>query len=268
MQVIVFASRKGGSGKTTLTGHLAVEADRTGHGPVALVDTDPQGSLTEWARQRSDPQPSIVQSSVDELDADLERLRDEGAKLVMIDTPPSATAGISEIVRVADLVVIPCRPSPHDLRAVGSTVDIVERWGRPMVFAVNSGTRRAKITAEAAVALSQHGTVAPVTIHNRVDFAGSMIDGRTVMDTAPDGDSAKEIGKLWSYVADRLERMQAPTRVSDQLITPSTGASDPRPASFGDVDHAQLPQAAAGGARGGYGVTMRPTFGRRFGSDG
>lgn len=263
MQVIVFASRKGGSGKTTLTGHLAVEAGRTGHGPIALIDTDPQGSALEWGRQRTDPLPTVVQSSVDEIDADLIRLRDEGHRMVMIDTPPSATAAISEIVRVADLVVVPCRPSPHDLRAVGATVDIVERWGRPMIFAVNSATRRARITAEAAVALSQHGTVAPVTIHHRVDFAGSMVDGRTVMDIAPEGDSAKEIRALWTYVHERLARIRAPMSVTDQLLGRGGGTGGLSGGGSPGTDHG--PMQAAGG---GYGVAIRPTFGRRAGIDG
>ncbi|MDE2462343.1 MAG: ParA family protein, partial [Alphaproteobacteria bacterium] len=53
MHVLVLASQKGGSGKTTLSGHLAVEAMLAGVGPVALIDTDPQGSLAEWWNARS-----------------------------------------------------------------------------------------------------------------------------------------------------------------------------------------------------------------------
>ena len=63
MQVIVFASQKGGSGKTTLTGHMAVEAGRAGYGPVGLVDTDPQGSLCGWWKQRNEPMPSLIRST-------------------------------------------------------------------------------------------------------------------------------------------------------------------------------------------------------------
>ena len=62
MRVIVFASQKGGSGKTTLAGHVAVEAEREGAGPVALIDTDPQASLAKWWNVRSDPQPAFIQS--------------------------------------------------------------------------------------------------------------------------------------------------------------------------------------------------------------
>jgi len=127
---------------------------------------------------------------------------------VFIDTPPAASRAIAETVRFADLVIVPTRPSPHDLRAVGATVDIVEQFAKPLVFVVNSGTARARITSEAAVALSQHGTVAPVTIHHRVDFAASMIDGRTVMEHDPAGRSASEIGQLWEYLAQRLQKLR------------------------------------------------------------
>ena len=62
---------------------------------------------------------------------------------------------------MSDLVVVPTRPSPHDLRAVGVTVELVERLGKPLVFVVNAASPRARITSETAIALSQHGTLAP-----------------------------------------------------------------------------------------------------------
>jgi len=92
------------------------------------------------------------------------------------------------------------------LRAVGATVEICERSGKPLLFVVNAATPLAKITHEAAIALSQHGTVAPIMVHHRTDFAASMIDGRTVMEVNPNSKSAKEIVDLWAYIADRLEK--------------------------------------------------------------
>ena len=89
---------------------------------------------------------------------------------------------------------------------MGATVDLCERAGKPLIFVVNAATPKAKITSEAAVALSQHGTVAPITLHHRTDFAASMIDGRTVMEVEPEGRSAQEVAALWHYIADRLER--------------------------------------------------------------
>lgn len=229
MRVIAFASQKGGSGKTTLSGHIAVEAERNGAGPVVMMDIDPQGSLADWWNERTAPTPAFAQTSVSRLAADLEDLRSRGFKLAVIDTPPAITLAIQTVVSVADLVVIPTRPSPHDLRAAGATVDLVERSGKPLVFVVNAATARAKISFEAAVALSQHGTVAPVMIHNRTDFASSMIDGRTVMETDPNGKSSKEIELLWGYLADRLEKnfrrtvFQPRQALPAQVVAPKAG---------------------------------------------
>ncbi|MBT3330576.1 MAG: ParA family protein [Rhodospirillaceae bacterium] len=268
MQTIVFASQKGGSGKTTLAAHMAVQAGLAGFGSVAMVDTDPQGSLHSWWKMREEAMPALIRSNADDLPEDLERLRNQGHRLAIIDTQPAVTEAISEVVRHADLVVIPCRPSPHDLRAVGATVDIVEQWQKHMIFVVNSATRRARITSEAAVALSQHGTVAPATLHHRVDFAASMIDGRTVMETGPDGKSANEIITLWDYIESRMGRINQvpmPYETAQQI-----GDAN---ASFGSRNQPAPPtpeglQAQPQAVPAGNG--LRPqgaTFGRRFASD-
>jgi chromosome partitioning protein len=206
MLVLAFASQKGGVGKTTLAGHLAVEAELAGAGPVALIDTDPQGSLAEWWNGRRAETPLFVKAHLSNLSAQLSELERVGVKLVLIDTPPAITENIRAVVNIADLIIIPTRPSPHDLRAVGATVDVVEASGKPMIFVVNGATPRAKITGEAAIALSQHGTVAPVTLHHRIDFAVSMIDGRTARELDAASNSAREITGLWNYVKTRLRK--------------------------------------------------------------
>jgi chromosome partitioning protein len=206
LYTIVAASQKGGSGKTTLSGHLAVEASRAGAGPVALIDTDPQGSLAHWWNARKASEPHFVKAGLLDLGQALARLNTMGIRIAIIDTPPAITASISQVVAHADLVVVPTRPSPHDLRAVGATVDIAERHAKPLIFVINAATARASITGESAVALSQHGMVAPVTIHHRVDFAASMIDGRTVGEAAPNSASAREVRDLWLYLQDKLSR--------------------------------------------------------------
>ena len=206
MRVLALASQKGGSGKTTLSGHLAVQAQLSGAGPVCLIDIDPQGSLADWWNEREADMPAFAQTTVARLASDLEVLRQQGFRLAVIDTPPAITMAIQSVIAVAELIVIPTRPSPHDLRAVGATVDLCDRAGKPLIFVVNAATPKAKITYEAAVALSQHGTVAPVTLHHRTDFAASMIDGRTVMEIDPNGRSANEVAELWDYISDRLEK--------------------------------------------------------------
>lgn len=209
MHTIALISQKGGVGKSTLAGHLAVEAEAKKGGPVALIDTDPQGSLSWWWNARQAETPLFVRGDLGKLPSQLKRLADQGIKLVIIDTPPAISENIRAVARVADLVIIPTRPSPHDLRAVGATVDLVESTQTPMVFVVNGAAHRARITGDTAVALSQHGTVAPVTLFQRTDFAVSMIDGRTVGELDPKSKSAAEVADLWIYVKARLRKLAA-----------------------------------------------------------
>jgi chromosome partitioning protein len=217
MYTLVLASQKGGSGKTTLSGHLAVQAELSGAGPVAIIDTDPQGSLAGWWNSRKSISPHFVRAGLPDLGDALAKLEEGGFKLVVIDTPPAITESISQVISYADLVIIPARPSPHDLRAVGATVDIAERLAKPVVFVINAAAARARITGEAAVALSQHGTVAPVTMKNRVDFAASMVDGRTVSEVVPNGASANEVRDLWAYVQDRLFRLMRDPSIMPEI---------------------------------------------------
>jgi chromosome partitioning protein len=247
MRVIVLASQKGGSGKTTLSGHLAVEADRAGAGPVALIDTDPQGSLSDWWNTRQASSPHFAKVELTQLGGALTQLHKSGIRLAVIDTPPAITASISHVVAYADLVVVPTRPSPHDLRAVGATVAIAEEHQKALIFVINAATPRARITGEAAVALSQHGTVAPITIHHRVDFAASMVDGRTVSEVVPGSASAREVRDLWTYVQDRLARLTRDaglaTERAQQFATSAltsfnaeSAADEPAPAELAEAE--------------------------------
>jgi chromosome partitioning protein len=204
MRILALASQKGGVGKTTIAGHIAVAAEREGEGLVALVDSDPQGSLAAWWNVRAAETPLFARLDIARLPTHLKQLERQGVTLVVIDTPPAITESIRSVVAMANLVLIPTRPSPHDLRAVGATVDLVVAAKKPMVFVVNGAAPRARITADAAIALSQHGTVAPVILHQRVDFASSMIDGRTAQEIDGNSNSAREVQQLWSYVNARL----------------------------------------------------------------
>ena len=213
MHILVLASQKGGTGKTTLSGHLAVEAQRAGLGPVALIDMDPQGSLSHWWNARTASEPLFVKVGPLELGKALEHLTRSGVKLAVVDTPPAITESISYVIGHADLVILPTR--------------------------INAATPRARITGEAAVALSQHGTVAPVTIHHRVDFAASMVDGRTVGEVTAESASAKEIQQLWNYVQGRLARLKhdaafAPVERESFAITGLSPADASGPVDAGD----------------------------------
>jgi chromosome partitioning protein len=206
MRILTLASQKGGTGKTTLAAHLAVEAERSKAGPVAVIDTDPQGSLAAWWNTREAATPLFAAVNIAQLTEHVQRLRQQGIKLVIIDTPPQTLDTINNANAVADFVLIPARPSPHDLRAVAAVVEMVERAKKPFCFVINGATPRSIIAKQAVSALAEHGKVAPATIHQRVDFAASMTDGRTVSELAPESPSAKEITVLCKYVLTQLHK--------------------------------------------------------------
>ncbi len=204
MKVLVLASQKGGAGKTTIAAHVGVAAELADAGPVVLIDTDPQGSLSAWWNSREADTPALASTTLAELPEKLAALAKAGFKLAVIDTPPAITEAIRDVVKLADLVLIPTRPSPHDLRAVGSTVDIAQEVARPFAFVVTQAKQTARLTVQAVAALSAHGAVAPAIVHDRVDYAASMVDGRTVQETDPNGRSAGEIVALLSFVQERM----------------------------------------------------------------
>jgi chromosome partitioning protein len=198
MQTIVVASQKGGSGKTTITRNLAVALGED----VALIDTDPQGSLTAWWNRRDAETPALI-SIANGLSATLDALRDAGMKMVLIDTPPSAHAFVADVIGLADLVVVPVRPTPDDLDAVGPTLDMIEGAGKNFIFIVSQAKRRTRLALETVPALAQHGKVSPVVIHDRVEFPTAAIDGRGVVEVG-DGAAATEINDLVAYLRKQL----------------------------------------------------------------
>jgi len=200
MKIVVVASQKGGSGKTTLAAHLAVEAERAGDGPTWLVDTDRQGTLSMWHDRREAETPGRLDVPLSRLPAGIEALRRQGASLVIIDTAPSVNDQTGAVLALSDLVLIPVRPSPADLWAAGETVAAAQAAGRPFLFAISQAKPAASITAQAVAALSEHGRVAGHFIADRVAYASAIAGGRTAPEITPKGPAAAEIAGLWQDV--------------------------------------------------------------------
>ena len=200
MKTLVWNSQKGGSGKTSLCAHVAVEAERVGDGPVYLIDTDPQGTLSTWHESREAETPHRVEVTLPALPATLDTLREREAAFCMIDTAPTRADENADLFRLANLVLVPVRPSPSDLWAVAATVGLLKQIGTPFLFVVNQATLNANITAQAIAALSHHGPVAETIIVSRVPYAAAMTDGHTAPELASKGPAAIEIAKLWKSI--------------------------------------------------------------------
>lgn len=201
MFVLVMASRKGGAGKTTIAVHLAVEAQRAGSGPVAIIDTDPMQGMSQWWDARKEQQPLLFKGAVKDL---VPTLRKQGFRLLVVDTPPSIGEEVTLAVKSASLILIPVQPSPNDLRAAGSTVSMANGLKKPLAFILNRVKPRVRLTMQAFEALAPHGVISPL-LHDRTDYAAAMNDGLTAPELDTKGPAQGEIAALWSYVASRLE---------------------------------------------------------------
>jgi len=191
-----------------LTRHLAVEIERAGAGRVAMVDADPMRGLAIWWEARKAETPVLIDIA-EGLKAAVATARRMKIDVLLIDTPPSIGDVVPEAVALADIVVIPVQPSPDDLRAVGSTVELAKRLKKRLVFVINRVKPRARLTGQAAIVLSQHGTVAPTMIADRTVYAASGTDGRTAPELEPTGDAAHEIAGLWTYLAETAAEVAA-----------------------------------------------------------
>jgi len=214
MRTIVVNSQKGGSGKTSLCAHLSVAAEGAGDGPVYLIDTDPQGTLSTWHEARSAEAPRRVEVTLGELAVSLSTLEQHGAAFCMIDTAPNRGEDTAELFQLADLVLVPVRPSPSDLWAVSATVALLKQAGTPFLFVVNQATLNANITAQAIASLSHHGPVAETIIVNRVHYAAAMTDGHTASELAIKGPAAQEIANLWTNIKSCLHASMPAAKVA------------------------------------------------------
>ena len=201
MLTIAIMSQKGGSGKTTLAINLPVASDLADRSAV-VVDLDPQASAAAWADSRQAETPVVVSAQATRLAEVLDTAREHGAALTLIDTAPHAEAAALAAARAADLVLVPCRPSILDLRAVGASHDIAKLAGTPAAAVLCGVPARGSLAGEAQSALESYELdVAPVRIGYRAAFVHAMTAGQGVQEHEPRGKAAREIARLydWTY---------------------------------------------------------------------
>lgn len=200
MPTIAVISQKGGAGKTTLALHLGAAAQEAGR--VALIfDTDPQATASQWAAWRKDRPPEVIDSPPPRLAAKVTQAREQGADFIVIDTPPHADSAARAAVEIADLVLIPCRPSAFDLSAIQTTTKLVQLLRKPAFVVFTAGAPNApRVYEEAGELVQSYGTPpCPYQIPDRAAYRHASAEGLTVMEFEPTGKAAEEIRQVYKW---------------------------------------------------------------------
>jgi chromosome partitioning protein len=193
MKTIAVIAQKGGSGKTTIAINLAGAAEAR----TVVIDLDPQASAKGWHDHRKQETPIVVSAQASRLDDVLAAAREHGADLAIIDTGPASETAALAAARAAALILIPVRPSILDLRAISSSVDLVQIAKRPALIVLNAVPPRGGLAAQAAEAVAAYGIpVAAARIGQRAAFVHSLTAGQTVTEYEPNGAAASEIRAL------------------------------------------------------------------------
>jgi len=204
MNVIVFASRKGGSGKSTLTAHLAAQVHRRSR-RILLIDSDPQGSLSLWHKMRGSGDPPLC--TVTEAVADLIKTAGLwGYEWVFIDTPPNMSAVVTDAICAATLVVIPARLTLFDMAATAETMNLCRRLGKPYALVINGvpappDNTEWPFVREAREVLTQLNV--PVwsgQITQRTNYSLALEEGKGAKEYDSNSEAAAEIAALWDTI--------------------------------------------------------------------
>jgi chromosome partitioning protein len=137
MKTIAIISQKGGAGKTTIALNFAVAAIRSG-APSVVIDIDPHARANCWHDLRENNAPVVVSAQAARLPAILETAKENGAAIVFIDTAPHSESAALAVARLADLVLVPCRPSLLDLKAITTTIDLAALAKTPALAVLNT----------------------------------------------------------------------------------------------------------------------------------
>ena len=204
MKTISIVSQKVGAGKTTLALHLAVAASQAGMN-TAVIDLDPQASSAKWADRRQSDLPVVISAHASRLAHVLETARAEGGELVLIDTAPHSDNAALEAARMADIVLIPCRPSILDLEAIANSLDIAKLAHKPATVILNAVAPSGSEADEAEEAITELGGEAcPIRLVHRVAYARAIVYGQAAQEYEPHGKAAREIEALHKFMCAHL----------------------------------------------------------------
>lgn len=200
-KILTIANRKGGAGKSTSAAHIALEAVSAGL-KILLIDLDPQKTLENWWKKRDSENPALTDIDSTDLQELQDKVSKHGFDLCIIDTPGDTSQHAINALKVADLVLIPTKPTGPDLEAVGRTITYIKKEDKPYLFVVTQATSGTKSVQQAMGALSSFGEVIPTTLVNRVSYSKAMVGGISAGEI--DKSAKKELNEMWHVISNKL----------------------------------------------------------------
>lgn len=203
-KVIAIVSEKGGAGKTSTAVNLACALEASNYATV-IFDLDPRANSAVWGDARKGEPPEVVPAQVARLGLLLEKARQQGAEVVILDTPGNALAIAEGVCQHADLILVPCRPSPPDLISVVPTVKTALASGKPAFVVINAAPSQGAEVNEAISAIARAGVpVCPIVLHARKAFVSRFHEGMAAIETEPKGKAATEARSLGTWAIGQL----------------------------------------------------------------
>jgi chromosome partitioning protein len=204
MKTIAVVSQKGGAGKTTIAVNLAGMAVCRGL-QCAVIDLDPQSSAKAWHDIRGQESPVVISSQSSRLKEILEKADQNGADLVILDTAPHSETAALASARLCDLILIPCRPSVLDLKAIVTSIDLAALARKEAVVVLNGIPSRGVLASEASAVIAGYGVeLAPAMLGYRAAFVHSLTIGLSVAEYEQASKAADEITELFEWICLKL----------------------------------------------------------------
>jgi len=209
-KVITISQQKGGSGKTTLAVHLALAFIKYHSLKVAVIDTDPQGSLGKWFMIRTEkkiPNDNLTFKTASLWGAQYEsKTLKKDHDIVIIDTPPKIESDARPSIESADLVLIPIAASHVDFWATGAIVDIAKKANKKILIQINRSSQRSKLITKTNEFIKSLDLSATKTIiGNRQIFAASMGEGKTAVEKQKKSNAVEEIKNLSEQILSEIK---------------------------------------------------------------
>lgn len=202
MKTIALIAQKGGTGKTTLALSIAVAAQQSGLSTL-VIDLDPQATACNWSDRREAESPIVIDAQPARMPQALNKAREGGIDLAIIDTPARSEQSALAAAKLADLVIIPCRPQIYDLETIANSLELISLAGeKPTLVVLNAIPARGDRAQQSRIAIEAMScSVAEMTFGNRAAFGDAGTLGQTALEFEPRGKAAEEIRELYKAIS-------------------------------------------------------------------